>query len=84
MGSKAQGARVTKEKTAGKFTSTFQHCYVTGGSSGTGLALAVLLTKNGAHVSIVARSEDKLRNALEQLEVKDCPHHWFVSLLIYS
>nr|GAT59480.1 oxidoreductase [Mycena chlorophos] len=44
------------------------HCCVTGGSSGMGLALAELLTRRGAHVSIVARDEAKLRVALEQLE----------------
>ncbi|TFY59680.1 hypothetical protein EVJ58_g5629 [Rhodofomes roseus] len=45
-----------------------RHCYVTGGSSGLGLALAVLLTKKGAHVSIVARNEERLQKALETLE----------------
>jgi hypothetical protein len=46
-----------------------QHCYVTGGSSGLGLALALLLTKRGADVSIVARDQAKLDNALEEMEV---------------
>ncbi|KAJ7638874.1 hypothetical protein FB45DRAFT_904117 [Roridomyces roridus] len=45
-----------------------RHCYVTGGSSGLGLSLAILLTKKGAHVSIVARDEQKLRTALEEME----------------
>lgn len=45
-----------------------QHCFVTGGSSGTGLALALLLVKRGAHVSIVARNEEKLQKALAELE----------------
>ncbi|KAL0570371.1 3-dehydrosphinganine reductase [Marasmius crinis-equi] len=45
-----------------------QHCYVTGGSAGLGLALAVLLAKHGAHVSIVARDREKLRKALEEVE----------------
>ncbi|KAF7301724.1 Protein kinase domain-containing protein [Mycena indigotica] len=44
------------------------HCYVTGGSSGLGLALALLLTRRGAHVSIVARDEKKLKTALAELE----------------
>ncbi|KAG7092848.1 hypothetical protein E1B28_009162 [Marasmius oreades] len=44
------------------------HCYVTGGSAGLGLALAVILAKKGAHVSIVARDEEKLRIALEEVE----------------
>ena len=47
-----------------------QHCYVTGGSAGLGLALAVLLTKRGADVSIVARNEERLQKALDQLEVR--------------
>ncbi|KAI0732960.1 oxidoreductase [Fomitopsis betulina] len=45
-----------------------RHCYVTGGSSGLGLALAVLLTKRGAHVSVVARNEERLQKAVEILE----------------
>ncbi|KAJ7283586.1 oxidoreductase [Mycena rebaudengoi] len=45
-----------------------QHCYVTGGSSGLGLSLAILLTKRGANVSIVARDEQKLQSALDELE----------------
>jgi len=45
-----------------------RHCYVTGGSSGLGLALALLLTKRGADVSIVARNEENLKKALAQLE----------------
>ncbi|KAF8060220.1 oxidoreductase [Lyophyllum atratum] len=44
------------------------HCYVTGGSTGLGLSLALLLTQKGAHVSIVARNQEKLDNALAQLE----------------
>jgi 3-dehydrosphinganine reductase len=54
-------------------TSNFlQHCYVTGGSSGSGLALAILLTKKRAHVSIVARDEGKLESALNAMEVMWC------------
>jgi hypothetical protein len=47
-----------------------QHCYVTGGSTGLGLELAILLTKRGAHVSIVARNKERLQKALENLEVR--------------
>ncbi|SRR6266404_2453848 len=46
-----------------------QHCYITGGSTGLGLALAILLTKRGADVSVVARNEENLKKALAQLEV---------------
>ncbi|KAI0667844.1 oxidoreductase [Trametes maxima] len=45
-----------------------RHCFVTGGSSGTGLALAVILAQRGANVSIVARDEVRLKKALETLE----------------
>ncbi|KAF9259167.1 oxidoreductase [Marasmius fiardii PR-910] len=44
------------------------HCYVTGGSTGTGLALAIILAKKGAHVSIVARGKENLHTALEEIE----------------
>jgi len=44
------------------------HCYVTGGSTGLGLAVAQLLTQHGAHVSIVARDQGKLDAALKKLE----------------
>lgn len=45
-----------------------QHCYIPGGSSGLGLALAQELTRRGAHVSIVARNRTKLAEALKTLE----------------
>ncbi|THH13702.1 hypothetical protein EW146_g6544 [Bondarzewia mesenterica] len=45
-----------------------KHCYITGGSSGLGLALAKMLTAQGAHVSIVARDSDKLAAALSEIE----------------
>ncbi|KAI0648817.1 oxidoreductase [Trametes meyenii] len=45
-----------------------QHCFVTGGSSGTGLSLALLLVESGAHVSIVARNSERLAKALDKLE----------------
>ncbi|KAJ6578198.1 oxidoreductase [Mycena capillaripes] len=44
------------------------HCYVTGGSTGLGLELAKLLTQKGAHVSIVARNQQRLDKALSELE----------------
>lgn len=45
---------------------------MTGGSQGLGLALALLLVKLGADVSIVARNEEKLRAALAEMEVRLC------------
>ncbi|KAF6756246.1 oxidoreductase [Ephemerocybe angulata] len=45
-----------------------KHCYVTGGSSGLGLALAKILVAKGAHVSIVARDQAKLDAALVEME----------------
>ncbi|KAJ7180157.1 oxidoreductase [Mycena crocata] len=51
-----------------KWVAKGRHCYITGGSSGLGLALALLLTKQGASVSIVARDEQKLDSALAELE----------------
>jgi len=48
---------------------------VTGGSAGLGLALAILLTKCGADVSIVARDEERLQKALEEMEaVRQSPN----------
>ncbi|KAJ7301166.1 oxidoreductase [Mycena albidolilacea] len=44
------------------------HIYVTGGSTGLGLSLALLLAKKGAHVSIVARNQAKLDSALAAME----------------
>ncbi len=40
---------------------------ITGGSSGIGKALAGHLVKRGAHVALVARAEDKLASAQQQL-----------------
>ncbi|KAI0053009.1 oxidoreductase [Auriscalpium vulgare] len=51
-----------------KWNPSGRHCYITGGSTGLGLALAVLLTRKGADVSIVARNEEQLAKALAQLE----------------
>ncbi|KAJ3487700.1 hypothetical protein NLI96_g3368 [Meripilus lineatus] len=45
-----------------------RHCVVTGGSTGLGLSLAVLLTKKGADVSIIARNQERLDIALRELE----------------
>ncbi|KIJ64202.1 hypothetical protein HYDPIDRAFT_112154 [Hydnomerulius pinastri MD-312] len=45
-----------------------KHVYITGGSQGLGLALAKLLAKKGANISIVARTQSKLDEALKELE----------------
>ncbi|KAJ7635360.1 oxidoreductase [Roridomyces roridus] len=51
------------------------HCYVTGGSTGLGLELALLLVQKGAHVSIVARNQERLTAALAQLEAARISPH---------
>ncbi|KAI0723255.1 oxidoreductase [Earliella scabrosa] len=57
-----------------------KHCFVTGGSSGLGLALAKALAKSGAHISIVARNPERLKQALEELEtVRQTPEQQFRS-----
>ena len=53
-----------------------QHVYITGGSTGLGLSLAKILAKKGAHVSIVARNQERIDKALAQLEVsRPWPFH---------
>jgi len=42
-------------------------CFLTGGSSGIGLAIARTLTQGGARVFLFSRNEDKLHKALEEL-----------------
>lgn len=55
---------------------------MTGGSAGLGLALAILLTKKGADVSIVARNKERLQAALDEMEkVRQTPNQ---VLKIYS
>ena len=46
-----------------------KHCYITGGSAGLGKALAALLVKKGAHVTIVARDPGRLEAAEKELKV---------------
>ena len=53
-----------------RITDFLQHCYVTGGSTGLGLALSILLAQQGADVSIVARNENNLKAAIEKLKVR--------------
>ncbi|KAJ9111701.1 hypothetical protein QFC19_001061 [Naganishia cerealis] len=52
----------------GKHRASIQHCYVTGGSSGLGLALSEYLAKHGAHVTIVARDTKKLVEAQARIK----------------
>ena len=44
---------------------------ITGGSSGIGLAVAQILTANGAHVWLLARQEKELQSALDSLRCSD-------------
>jgi 3-dehydrosphinganine reductase len=46
---------------------TGRHAVVTGGSSGIGLATAALLGRKGAHVTLLARTPDRLGAAVEML-----------------
>lgn len=57
--------RLTRKpfKPAGK------HCFITGGSTGLGKALAIELIKKGANVTIVARRQSELDKAAKELEV---------------
>jgi 3-dehydrosphinganine reductase len=45
-----------------------KHVLVTGGSKGTGKALAILLAKKGAHVTIIARNLEDLNDALKEIK----------------
>ena len=54
-----------------------QHVYITGGSSGLGLSLAHILALKGAHISIVARNQKKLEEAVKSIEVSY--HHHFAA-----
>ena len=46
-----------------------QHAIITGGSSGIGKATAIMLAKEGAHISIIARHQDTLSTAKAEIEV---------------
>ncbi|KAJ2314524.1 hypothetical protein IWW51_005967, partial [Coemansia sp. RSA 2702] len=50
--------------TAPKFDVRNKHCYVTGGSQGLGKSVAQDLARRGAHVTIVARREAILKEAI--------------------
>ena len=47
-----------------------KHVVITGGSEGIGFALAQLFLGDGATVSLISRSEGKLRNAAARLKVR--------------
>merc|ERR1711976_383399 len=44
-----------------------KHVVISGGSSGIGLALAKEFAKRGSHVTILARTESKLKDAVEEI-----------------
>ncbi|KAJ1877332.1 3-dehydrosphinganine reductase, partial [Coemansia sp. S17] len=54
--------------TAAKFDVRDKHCYVTGGSQGLGKSVAQDLARRGAHVTIVARREAVLKEALAEIK----------------
>ncbi|TCD65598.1 3-dehydrosphinganine reductase [Steccherinum ochraceum] len=65
-----------------KWDAKGKHCYITGGTAGLGLALALKLTKEGANVSIVARNQERLEKALKEMEaVRQSPDQ---KLNVYS
>ena len=47
-----------------------QHAIITGGSSGIGKATAIMLAREGAHVSIIARDRDRLKIAKAEIEAE--------------
>ncbi|QSL65508.1 hypothetical protein MERGE_002821 [Pneumocystis wakefieldiae] len=49
-----------------------RYVYITGGSQGVGKALAILCTRKGAHVSIVARNQSILNETLKEMENVRC------------
>ncbi|KAI8590995.1 hypothetical protein BDZ88DRAFT_450675 [Geranomyces variabilis] len=56
-----------KKRTKWSFNPENKHVYITGGSQGTGLALAKRLAAQGAHVTIVARTVAKLEAAQTEI-----------------
>jgi 3-dehydrosphinganine reductase len=63
-------ARPKKLESDEELSKEQQHVMITGGSEGTGLALAIAFRARGCHVTIAARSEAKLRKAVEEIESK--------------
>ncbi|KAJ2715270.1 3-dehydrosphinganine reductase [Coemansia spiralis] len=60
-------AEVVGRLRAPKFDVKGHHCYVTGGSQGLGKSIAQDLARRGAHVTIVARREAVLKEALDEI-----------------
>jgi 3-dehydrosphinganine reductase len=53
-----------------------RHCYITGGSKGTGKALAIQLAILGANITIVARNVKDLEGAVEEIKVRRAVVHF--------
>ncbi len=66
----AKGKVVCTSHSSSRTLTVGQTCVVTGGSQGLGLSVAKLLARKGANVVIVARNVDKLKAAVEELEVR--------------
>lgn len=60
---------VVKRLTRKPFKPAGKHCFITGGSTGLGKALAIDLVKRGANVTIVARRQSELEKAAQEIEV---------------
>jgi 3-dehydrosphinganine reductase len=57
--------------------------YITGGSSGIGLAIAGLLAPKGARLVLLARDDEKLENARQEIEkLRPCPCHNIITLSV--
>ena len=65
-----------------------RHCLVLGGRQGLGKAMALELVKQGAHVTIVARNETNLQDAIEDLSMYQTRdqiiQYYSVDLMQYS
>lgn len=59
-----------RQFTRTQFDPTGKHCFITGGSTGLGKALAVELVKLGADITIIARRKEELINAVSEIKNK--------------
>ncbi|KAI9264644.1 hypothetical protein EDC94DRAFT_517282 [Helicostylum pulchrum] len=64
----ALGDYVYSSLTHVPFKPAGKHCFITGGSTGLGKALAIELAKGGADVCIVARRVSELESAVEEIK----------------